>query len=281
MILFPKIIQIETTILCNSHCVFCPHNEMDRGPKVMEEWVWKKIIDESRGRGITYRPFMINEPFVDPMLPEIIGYIKQDSTAKVEFNSNGHFSAKTDIRALIAAGIDYVRFSIDGFTEETFKESGRGGKFEKIVSNIHDFINERNRQKSNCKIEVRMIDLECNKHEQKSYVEYWSKYADAATVTELYEWPWSGQTEPYRMPCPKVKYEMFFMVDGQATICCWDAFGKSLIGDVKLNTVEEIWIGETNQQYREFLNKGEREKIVLCSRCDAYKKFDFSNWMGY
>ena len=200
MISFPRFIQIETTILCNSHCVFCPHNEMDRGPKIMEEWVWKKIIDESRGRGIIYRPFMINEPTVDPKLPEILRYIKLDETAKTEFNSNGHFSAKTDIKALIAAGIDHVRFSIDALTEETFKQTGRGGKFSRIVQNIRDFIDERNRQQSSCKIEVRMINLECNRSEQKDYIEYWSKYADSVTITELYDWPWSGQTEPRGVP---------------------------------------------------------------------------------
>jgi len=281
MVLFPEIIQIETSILCNSHCVFCPHNEMDRGPKVMEEWVWKKIIDESRGRNIVYRPFMINEPTVDLKLPEIIRYIKLDPTAKVEFNSNGHFSSKTDVKALISAGIDYVRFSLDGFSEETFLQSGRGGKYAKIVKNIHDFIDERNHQQSKCYIEVRMINLECNRSEQKDYIEYWSKYADSSTITELYDWPWSGQTECHHAPCPKIKREMFFMVDGRATICCWDAFGKSIIGDVKENTVAEIWLGETNQQYREFLNKGEREKITLCSRCDAYKSYDFSKWEGY
>lgn len=247
----------------------------------MEELVWKKIIDESRGRSIIYRPFMINEPFVDPKLPEIIRYIKLDSTAKVEFNSNGYFSAKTNIQALIAAGIDHVRFSIDGFSEESFKQSGRGGKFNKIVKNIHDFIDERNRQQSSSKIEVRMINLECNRSEQKDYNDYWSKYADSVTITELYNWPWSGQMEPYRMPCPKVREEMFFMVDGRASICCWDAFGKSIIGDIKQSSVEEIWLGEINTQYREFLNQGERDKIELCSRCDAFKGYDFSNWAGY
>jgi hypothetical protein len=281
MILFPKIIQIESTILCNSHCVFCPHDQMDRGPKIMAERVWKKIIDESRGRGTVYRPFMINEPFVDPKMPEIIRYIKQDHTAKVEFNSNGNFSGKTDIPALLAAGIDYVRFSLDGFTEESFARSGRGGRFDTIVRNIHAFIAERNRRKSACFIEVRMIDLESNRSEQKSYLDYWKRHADAAKVTDLYEWPWSGQTAPYRMPCPKIREEMFFMVDGRATLCCWDAFGKSIIGDVKQNTVEEIWLGETNQRYRADLDRGARENIVLCSRCDAYRKYDFTNWAGY
>jgi MoaA/NifB/PqqE/SkfB family radical SAM enzyme len=254
---------------------------MDRGPKVMEDWVWKKIIDESRGRGIIYRPFMINEPFVDPKMPEIIRYIKQDSTAKTEFNSNGHFSVKTDVKALLEAGIDYVRFSVDGFSEESFKQSGRGGKYSEIVENIHNFIKERNRQKSKCFIELRMINLECNRHERESYVEYWKRYADAATITDLYEWPWSGQTEPYRKPCPKIRHEMFFMVDGRATICCWDAFGRTIIGDIKTNSVEEIWNGEILHQYKAYLDKGEREKILLCSRCDAYKGYDFSNWQGY
>jgi hypothetical protein len=29
------------------------------------------------------------------------------------------------------------------------------------------------------------------------------------------------------------------------------------------------------------LDKGERDKIHLCSRCDAFKGYDFSKWTGY
>ncbi len=281
MILFPKYIQIETSVVCNSKCVFCPHEEMERGPNYMEDWVWKKIIDESRGKGIIYRPFMINEPLIDPRMPEIVRYIKEDPTAKVEFNSNGNLAVKTDVEALIASNIDWVRFSLDGHTAESFKASGRGGKFEKIVENIHRFIDERNRQKSDTFIEVRIIDLDENRHEHKDFVEYWSKFVNKATVTPLYDWPWTGQNEPHRAPCLKISDEMFFMTDGNATLCCWDAFGRGIVGNVTQNTVEEIWLGETNQKYREYLSRGERDKILLCSKCDAYKNYDFSNWAGY
>ena len=71
------------------------------------------------------------------------------------------------------------------------------------------------------------------------------------------------------------------MVDGRAVLCCWDAFARAVVGDVKEKTVEEIWLGETNQKYRQYLDNGEREKIELCSRCDAYKGYDFSTWTGY
>lgn len=281
MISFPKFIQIETSIVCNSNCVFCPHKEMERGPDYMEDHIWKKIIDESRGKGVIYRPFMINEPFVDLRIPEIIRYIKQDSTAKVEFNSNGNFHPKFDIAAALKAGIDWIRFSVDGFTEETFKKSGRGGKFEKIVSNVHAFIEERNRQKSSCHIEIRMIDLDLTKAEQDDFVTYWKQYADDATITQLYDWPWSGQTGCYHAPCPKIKNEMYFMTDGRAVLCCWDAFARGVVGDVNNQSVEEIWLGNTNQNFRKLLNNGDREKILLCSRCDAFKGYDFSKWTGY
>ncbi len=281
MISFPKYIQIETSIVCNSNCVFCPHKEMDRGPDYMEERIWKKIIDESRNKHVVYRPFMINEPFVDLRIPEVLRYIRKDNTAKVEFNSNGNFHPRFDIAAALDAGIDWMRFSIDGFTEETFKKSGRGGQFNKIVSNVLAFIEERNRQKSNCHIEVRMIDLDITRNEQEQFVAFWKQHADDATITPLYDWPWSGQTDCFRAPCPKIKNEMFFMVDGRAVLCCWDAFARGVIGDVNNNTVEEIWLGNPNQQYRSMLDKGERDKIHLCSRCHAYKKYDFSKWGGY
>ncbi len=281
MISFPKYIQIETSIVCNSNCVFCPHKEMERGPDYMEDHIWKKIIDESRGRGVIYRPFMINEPFVDLRIPEIIRYIKKDPTAKVEFNSNGNFHPKFDVTGALEAGIDWIRFSIDGFTEATFKKSGRGGKFDKIVSNVLAFIDERNRLKSSCHIEVRMIDLDITKSEQNDFLEFWRQHTDEATITQLYDWPWSGQTDCFRGPCPKIKNEMFFMVDGRAVLCCWDAFARGIIGDVNNKTVEEIWLGNPNQHFRELLNKGERDKILLCSRCDAFKNYNFSNWSGY
>ncbi|MFC1564148.1 radical SAM/SPASM domain-containing protein [candidate division KSB1 bacterium] len=281
MVLFPEIIQIETTILCNSECVFCPQNELTRRPKYMEEQIWKKIVDESRGRGITYRPFLVNEPFVDSRMPEIIRYIKQDKTARVELNSNGHIVKSTNIPEIIDSGLDYIRFSVDGFSQESYEKSGRGGKLDKIVSNILGFIAERDRQKSGCFVEIRMIDLDCNKHEQQEYLDFWNGHADRATITELYSWPWTGQTEPFKAPCPKIRKEMFFMVNGNAALCCWDTYEKGIVGNIKDQTIEEIWLGDINQKYRKLLNKGDRDSILLCSKCDAFKNYDFSDWQGY
>ena len=45
----PEYIQIETTIVCNASCTFCPHKTLTRRPRRMKDEVWKKIIDDTRG----------------------------------------------------------------------------------------------------------------------------------------------------------------------------------------------------------------------------------------
>ena len=281
MISFPKYIQIETSLMCNGRCNFCPHKDMKRSPVNMEDWVWKKIIDESRGKDVIYRPFLINEPFMDKRMPDIISYIKQDKGAKVEFNSNGNFAKATNIKALLKAGIDVVRFSIDGFTKETYDKSGRNGNFETIVNNVKEFISMRNELNSSCLIEVRMIDMDFNRKEHKDFVNFWSSRADRAIITASYDWPWSGQDKPFKAPCPKIREEMFFMTNGEAILCCWDAHSRTIIGDVKTNTVSEIWNSKKLKNIKKLLNEGEREKILICSKCDAFKSYDFSGWEGY
>lgn len=280
-VLFPKIIQIETTVLCNSSCTFCPQNEMTRGPKYMEEWVWKKIVDQTRGRGIIYRPFMINEPMIDPALPKVIKYIKEDPTATVEFNSNAYMTPRTNVEAIIEAGVDIVRFSIDGYTQETYEKSGRGGRLEKNVASVLKFIETRNKLGSSCKVEVRMIDMDFNRHEQEAYKEFWGKHADEVLITPLYSWPWTGQDTFAPKPCLKVQEEMFFMSDGQASLCCWDSEARTVIGDIKTQSVEEIWLGEVNRKIKDHLARGERGEMLICSKCDAYKNHDFTNFAGY
>jgi len=267
---FPKYMQIETTILCNASCEFCGHRFVKRRPVYMDERVFRKIVDETRGQGITYRPFLINEPFMDKRMPDLVRYIKEDPTAKVELNSNAEVLTHDKADAVIEAGIDLIKFSIDGFSQETAGKT-RGINYEKTRDNALYFLKRVAEVGASVVSHVRMIEMPENRHEKEDFVKFWSEYATEAVITMQYTWAWDGEVEMARKPCRKVLEEMFFYVDGRATLCCWDAEERAVIGDVNEKTVSEIWTGETNRQYREWLAKGQREKIELCSKCDAYK----------
>jgi MoaA/NifB/PqqE/SkfB family radical SAM enzyme len=241
----------------------------------MEDRVWKKIIDETRGLGIIYRPFLINEPFVDTRMVDIVRYIREDPTAQVEFNTNGALLTPDITEQLIETGVEVMRFSVDGIRRETLAQS-RELDYDTVYNNVEYFIEAANRSGKDIRTEVRMIKLPGTEDEQREYRAYWEARNPTAVVfTDLYSYPWDGQTGSLSLPCIKIINQMFFYVDGRATLCCWDASERQIVGDVKAEHVLDIWNGSTLNRCRRLLDEGRRSEIHLCSRCDAYKHFDF------
>ncbi len=279
----PRYIQLETVTKCNAKCPFCPQNEIVRDPARMPEATWKKIIDDTRGWGVTYRPFLTNEPFVDNRMPEIVRYIKQgDPTARVEFNTNGELVTEKLAEELLEAGVDIMRFSIDGLSRETYEPSRVGIDFDRVMERVQGFLElwDQGGYRDKVFTEVRMIEVPENSHEVASYREFWGPRCSEVVVTSLYQWPWTGQKpeDVVLKPCLKVLDEMFFYTNGKATLCCWDVHGKAVIGDVNEQTVQEIWEGYAAQCLRALLDDGRRDLIHLCSRCNAYREFDFGKF---
>lgn len=274
----PDFIQIETNIACNAECPFCPQKSLRRRPHRMADEVWMKIIDETRGLGITYRPFLINEPLSDVRMGKIMQYIRKDPTARIEINSNGELMKPSMARAILDAGIDVIRFSIDGFSEETFSKARVGVDYQTTLERTVSFVKYAKKHGGARRIEVRMIEMEHNRHEIAAYKSFWSNVGAIPIVTSLYRWPWEPDVEGVNLPCLKVLREMFFYVNGKATLCCWDSSERAVVGDVNKQHVLDIWNGAINQRYRGMLAEGRRDEILLCSRCEAYKDRHFDGF---
>lgn len=279
----PRCIQLETVTKCNARCEFCPQNEIVRDPARMPEATWKKIVDDTRGWGVTYRPFLTNEPFVDKRMPEIVRYIKEnDPTARVEFNTNGELVTEELGAALLAAGVDIMRFSIDGLSRQTYEPSRLGVDFDKVMARTQRFLElwDEGGYRDRVFTEVRMIEVPENRHEIEAYREFWGPRCSEVLITQLYQWPWTGQAreDVVRKPCLKVLDEMFFYSNGNATICCWDVHERAVIGNVLERSVAEIWEGYAAGCLRALLDDGRRDLIQLCSRCNAYKGYDFTKF---
>jgi MoaA/NifB/PqqE/SkfB family radical SAM enzyme len=279
----PKFIQLETVTKCNAKCPFCPQNEIVRDPARMPAETWRKIVDDTRGWGVTYRPFLTNEPFVDNRMPEIVRYIKDnDPTARVEFNTNGELMTEKLSGELLAAGVDIMRFSIDGFSRETYEPSRIGINFDKVMERTRRFLElwDEGGYREKVFTELRMIEVPENKHEVSAYRDYWGPRCSEVLITTMYQWPWTGQKpeDVVLKPCLKVLDEMFFYTNGNATICCWDVHERAVVGNVNQQSVAEIWESYAAQCMRATLDDGRRDLLNLCSRCNAYQDYDFSKF---
>jgi radical SAM protein with 4Fe4S-binding SPASM domain len=280
----PRYIQLETITKCNAQCPFCPQHEIDRGMTRMPDETWRRIVDQTRGWGVTYRPFLTNEPFVDVRQPQIVRYIKEnDPTARVEYNTNGEPMIEKTAHAILEAGVDIIRFSIDGLTRETYEPSRTGVSYDNVYARVPRFLEiwrDEGYEAKGVHTEVRMIEMPENRHEIEAYKAYWGPRASEVVITQLYQWPWTGQTarDVPRKPCLKILDEMFFYANGNATLCCWDIHERAVVGNVHEQTVEEIWNSEVARHLRALLDDGRRDVIHLCSRCNAYKNYDFKNF---
>lgn len=271
----PKFLQLETTIVCQATCYFCPQKKATRRPLFMEMPLIEKILEETSGQGIHYRPFILNEPFADKRMPEIVRKIKKDKTAKVEFNTNGELVSEKMGRELLDAGVDIMRFSIDGIRKETFNEA-RGISYDRTYQNVTAFIKKAKAENHPVELEVRMINLPDTEEEQKEFRAYWEALGVPVLITDLYSYPWELQKDVVKKPCLKVLDQMFIYVNGEVTLCCWDSAERAVVGDTRTQNTLDIWNGEVLAHYRKLLANGERDKILLCSRCDAYKNVDFN-----
>jgi radical SAM protein with 4Fe4S-binding SPASM domain len=280
----PRYIQLETVTKCNAKCPFCPQNEIERGVAKMPDATWQRVVDQTRGWSITYRPFLTNEPFVDVRQPDIIRYIKQnDPTARVEYNTNGELMTEKMSHAILEAGVDIVRFSIDGLSRETYEPSRVGVNYDRVYERVPRFLEiwrDEGYEAKGVFTEVRVIEVPENRHELAAYRDFWGPRCSEVLVTQLYQWPWTGQTaaDVVKKPCLKILDEMFFYANGNATICCWDVHERAVIGNVLEQTVEEIWNSYAARHLRALLDDGRRDLIHLCSRCNAYQGYDFAKF---
>jgi hypothetical protein len=120
--------------------------------------------------------------------------------------------------------------------------------------------------------------MDSNRHEVAAYKKFWEGVGAVPVMTTLYRWPWEPDVKGVNRPCLKVLREMFFYVNGKATLCCWDSYERAVIGDVRKQHVLDIWNGAINQNYRALLAEGRRDEILLCSRCEAYKDRHFDGF---
>ena len=125
-----------------------------------------------------------------------------------------------------------------------------------------------------------MIAVPENQHEIEEYKSFWGTRCSEVVITEMYQWPWTGQRREdiVLKPCLKILDEMFFYSNGNATICCWDVHERAVIGNVRQQHVLDIWQGYIANQLRALLDDGRRDLIHLCSRCNAYQNFDFTRF---
>jgi MoaA/NifB/PqqE/SkfB family radical SAM enzyme len=141
----PRSLYIEPTSRCNELCQQCPRTLLSREEDrdlTFEQFCF--IVDQFPvlDRVVLHG---LGEPLLNKDLPRMIGYLKEHGTY-VLFNSNGILLNAARGQALIDAGLDEYRLSMDGSTRETYAQVRGVDAFDKIWRNVHAFIIQQKEQ---------------------------------------------------------------------------------------------------------------------------------------
>jgi MoaA/NifB/PqqE/SkfB family radical SAM enzyme len=144
----PRSIYIEPTSRCNEFCQQCPRTLLSREEDTDLSFdKFRYIVDQfpELDRVVLHG---LGEPLLNKDLPHMIRYLKERGTY-VLFNSNGIALSSKRGQALIDAGLDEYRLSMDGATRETYAHVRGVDAFDKIWRNVGAFIAMQQAQSAN------------------------------------------------------------------------------------------------------------------------------------
>ena len=135
----PICLYLETTNRCNLLCTTCPRTFEELEPEADMSWeLFTSIIGQfpKLARVVLHG---VGEPMLVKELPRMIRYLK-DRGVYVLFNTNGTLLTKANGQALIDAGLDELRVSLDAAESSVFQMVRGKDMFDRIVTNVGNFI---------------------------------------------------------------------------------------------------------------------------------------------
>lgn len=260
-------LQIETTAFCNGKCVFCPVPTMQRKRGVMEMDLFKKIIDDAveMEPGMVL-PFMNGEPFLDSMLFDRIAYVNDKlPNARVCLYSNGNLLDAEKARRLSELRVWAVNFSVNALSNEARQEL-MGLDLEEAFENIMRY------RALDPTVEIAasliMDPTYVTGYEAEEFKQFFA--AKGIQPRTFLPGNWAGKLRPTyntRQVCCRPTSHMAVLWDGRVALCCFDAECEWQMGDLKTQSIKDVWEGEGFEHYRKLNSEGRRKELPGCSLC--------------
>ncbi|MDE5602731.1 MAG: radical SAM protein, partial [Helicobacter sp.] len=287
----PQTIGISLTNTCNLSCIMCHYHspiykptqstDFFKNPKKLDSQVVKDAIIYASKNGCAVDFTGPGEVLLDDRIYEFIKFARDNGVARVGFTSNATLMSEDRSKKLIDSGISFIRFSVDGANEETYKRI-RGASLEKVEANIIAFINYAREVRSNVEININCVLVEGVQEEIELFMQKWEKYFPFINYINFSNEIFLDERGYHKDAMPKDRYVchwpflngMFIAPDGSVSICCamQGTYGRSevSVGSVYEQSLEEIWFGERlNDLRRECLNQ-KYEKYPICITCTEW-----------
>jgi sulfatase maturation enzyme AslB (radical SAM superfamily) len=267
-------LQIETTSTCSAACHFCVYPTSDRKGGLMTKPLYEKIIEEAATIELidTITLVGLGEPTLDPHLESRLAFARaRTPQVRLEIYTNGSHLTPARFDALRAAGLSSIVFSLNAVRPEQHESiMGLKGKFDQICATIDHAIATR----GDCALEIHAVANpdRFTMDDCLTFYERWGKRDEGGYGQAVYEGNWSGGNRLIRSfkaneCCARALRQIYVMYDGRVSTCCFDPTGKQIFGDLKTQSIREIYSGVDYVKFREAHFADKADRYAICKAC--------------
>jgi MoaA/NifB/PqqE/SkfB family radical SAM enzyme len=278
----PEELFVELTNVCNLRCVMCPRTSSSRDVGFMDPGLFRKIVDEA-----AHFPFCLllphgmGEALLHHRWENLVGYASDRGMSPIWILTNGTLLDEPKARFLVDRGIDLVLVSVDGITQDTYGKVRVGGDLRQVEANVEGLLRLRAKAgKEKPAVWLRMLEMEETREEIRPFEARWRSLLSRGDGIDICpEDAWCGKVRermgakpdglaPVRPgPCTMPWEALFVYWDGRVSMCCLDSEAELLAGDVRRNSLLEIWRGDRYNEVRCLHREGRFREIPLCGAC--------------
>lgn len=291
---FPRIIDIELTNLCNFRCLMCPtgNRSQRRDQGFMDGDLFRKVLDQLRGHHVGLRFIRWGEPLMHPELIALLAAAKADGHL-LHLNTNGSHLTPEMADRLLGIPIDSLKFSVQGVDRKSYAEMRNIDFFDDLLKTAA-MLHEKRGGAALPFIQISTTVTYENKVQQEAFLTQVKGLCDATNIgATSFDWLdlAAVRLKPSELEmlkklireenvvkvhpeCPEVFDKLSINWDGTVSACCMDSDNLMTVGDLKSQSLLEIWNGERLTYYRQMLAEMRHDELPLCRYCyDTHNLF--------
>lgn len=289
----PISISFEPTTSCNLRCPECPSGlrSFSRPTGMLQKDFFRETIDDIHQHLLYLIFYFQGEPYLNP---DFLDMVKYASSKKIytATSTNAHYLTDEAAKKTVESGLDRLIISIDGTTQDVYKQYRVGGNLDKVIQGTKNIIKWRNELKSKKPfVFFQFLVVKPNEH-QIEEIKQLAKEIGVDEVRFKTAQVYDYETDPNQLIPTNDKYSRYkknadgtyrpknklanrcwklwhanvITWDGLVVPCCFDKDAVHQLGNLKNESFKNIWQNSNYKQFRTELMKS-RKNIDICSNC--------------
>ncbi len=297
----PISISFEPTTSCNLRCPECPSGlrAFTRPTGMLQRNFFRDTIDQL-SKELWYLTFYFQgEPFLNPEFLEMVNYASEKKIYTAT-STNAHYLTDKIARKTVESGLDRLIISIDGTTQEVYKQYRVGGQLDKVLEGARNIVKwKKDLKKKTPFVIFQFLVVKPNEHQLED-VKQLAKEIGVDDVwfktAQVYDYqndpnnliPQNERYSRYRKSgngfqfknslqnhCWRLWHSPVITWDGLVVPCCFDKDALHRMGDLKEKSFKEIWQDKQFKTFRKDLTNS-RKNIDICANCsEGTKVWDY------